>query len=130
MSLNVYRYLNADDSSGSKTTDSNGVTVYTLDVDTATTTFGVGLNETPVTYELTGAGLTGSGTVKLQFSCDNGLTWTDAVDSNGNGNAVSYTMSSSTLSEVVKDFQVIGVAQRWNIDGSNTGGTLTIKVIS
>lgn len=127
MNLKPYYYLNASDSSGSETTDANGVTVYTLDVTEATTTLGVGLNGSPVTYELTGTGLTGSGTVKLQFSCDNGLTWTDAVDNDGN--AVSYTMSSSTLSEVVKDFQVIGTAQRWNIDGSNTTGTLTIKVV-
>lgn len=127
MNLKPYYYLNASDSSGSESTDANGVTVYTLDVTEATTTLGVGLNGSPVTYELTGTGLTGSGTVKLQFSCDNELTWTDAVDSDGN--AVSYTMSSSTLSEVVKDFQVIGTAQRWNIDGSNTTGTLTIKVV-
>lgn len=127
MSLDSYRYLNADDSSGSESTDANGVTVYTLDVTEATTTLGVGLNGSPVTYELTGTGLTGSGTVKLEFSCDNGLTWTDAVDNDGN--AISYTMSSSTLSEVVKDFQVIGTAQRWNIDGDNTDGDLTIKVV-
>lgn len=127
MSLDVYRYLNADDGSGSETTDSNGVTVYTLDVTEATTTYGVGINESPVTYELTGTGLTGSGTVKLEFTLD-GISWTDAVD--GSGSAVSFTMSSSTLSEVVKDFQVIGTAQRWNIDGSNTDGDLTIKVVS
>lgn len=128
MSYNEYRYLNTSDGENSTTSeDDNGATVYTIDVTEASTTLGVGLDGSPVTYELTGAGLTGSGTVKLQFSCDNELTWTDAVDNDGN--TVSYTMSSSTLSEVVKDFQVIGNAQRWNIDGSNTDGDLTIKVV-
>lgn len=127
MSLNVYRYLNSSDGANStSSTDANGVTVYTLDATESITTEGVGLNESPVTYELIGTGLTGSGTVKLQFSLD-GITWTDAVD--GNGDPVSYTMSSSTLSEVYKDFQVVGTAQRWVIDGSNTAGTLTIKVV-
>ena len=126
MSLDIYRYLNADDGSGSESTDANGVTVYTLDATEAITTYGVGINESPVTYELNGTGLTGSGTIKLQFTLDN-ITWTDAVDNAGS--AVSFTMSSSTLDEVVKDFQVIGTAQRWNIDGSNTDGDITIKVV-
>jgi hypothetical protein len=126
MSLDVYRYLNADDGSGSETTDTNGVTVYTLDATEAITTYGVGIDGSPVTYELKGTGLTGSGTVKLQFTLDS-ITWTDAVDSDGN--AVSFTTSSATLDEVVKDFQVIGTAQRWNIDGSNTDGDITIKVV-
>ena len=126
MSLDIYRYLNAGDGSGSESTDANGVTVYTLDATEAITTYGVGINESPVTYELNGTGLTGSGTIKLQFTLDN-ITWTDAVDNAGS--AVSFTMSSSTLDEVVKDFQVIGTAQRWNIDGSNTDGDITIKVV-
>lgn len=126
MSLNVYRYLNSSDGANSTSSiDANDVTIYTLDVTGAINTEGVGLNGIPKTYELIGASLTGSGTVKLQFSLD-GITWTDAVD--GSGNSVSYTMSSSTLSEVYKDFQVVGTAQRWVIDGSNTAGTLTIKV--
>ena len=123
----VYRYLDSDDGNNSTSTlDTNGQTVYTLDITAAITTDGVGLSESPVTYELIGVDVTGSGTVKLQFSLD-GITWTDAVD--GNGDAVSYTMSSSTLAEVYKDFQVVGTAQRWVIDGSNTAGTLTIKVV-
>ena len=126
MSLDIYRYLNADDGSGSESTDANGVTVYTLDATEAITTYGVGINESPVTYELNGTGLTGSGTIKLQFTLDH-ITWTDAVDNAGS--AVSFTMSSSTLDEVVKDFQVIGTAQRWSIDGSNTDGDITIKVV-
>ena len=126
MSLYTYRYLNSSDGANStNSTDTNGQVVYTLDVTEAITTEGVGLDGKPVTYELIGTGLTGSGTVKLQFSLDN-ITWTDAVDSSGS--AISYTMSSSTLNEVVKDLQVIGTAHHWVIDGSNTGGDLTIKV--
>ena len=125
MSLNVYRYLNSSDGANStSSTDANGVTVYTLDATEAITTEGVGLNEAPVTYELLGSSLTGSGTVKLQFSLD-GITWTDAVDSTGT--AINFTVT-TTLSEVVKDFQVIGTAHRWVIDGDNSTGTITIKV--
>lgn len=126
MNFKQYEYLNASDGSGVETTDDNGITIYTLDVTSAINTFSVGLDNSPRTYELIGAGLTGSGTVKLQFSLD-GILWTDAVD--GDGNAVTYTMSTSTLAEVYKDFQVVGTAQRWVIDGSNTAGTLTIKVV-
>lgn len=124
----VYRYLDSNDGNNSvSTTDANGQTVYTLDITEAITTDGVGLDGGAVTYELIGTSLTGpAGTVKLQFSLD-GILWTDAVD--GNGDAVTYTMSTSTLAEVYKDFQVVGTAQRWVIDGSNTAGTLTIKVV-
>lgn len=125
MSRYIYRYLDAEDSSGSQSVDTNGQTVYTLDVTEAINTEGVGLDGSPKTYELIGTGLTGSGTVKLQFTLDN-ILWTDAVDNSGS--AVTYTMSSSTLSEVYKDFQVVGTAQRWVIDGDNTDGDLTIKV--
>lgn len=125
MSRYIYRYLNSDDGANStSSTDTNGQTVYTLDATEAINTEGVGIDGSAVTYELAGDSLTGSGTVKLQFTVD-GLTWTDAVD--GDGNAVSYTVTTS-LSEVVKDFQVIGTAQRWVIDGSNSTGTITIKV--
>lgn len=126
MSFKLYKYLNADDSSGSESLDANDVTIYTLNVTNAINTFSVGLDGNPRAYELIGTGLEGSGTVKLQFSLD-GILWTDAVDNSGN--AVSFTMSSSTLQEVVKDFQVIGTAHHWVISGSNTAGTLTIKVV-
>ena len=122
----VYRYLDSNDDNNSvSTTDANGQTVYTLDITEAITTDGVGLSESPVTYELIGVDVTGSGTVKLQFSLD-GITWTDAVD--GSGTAISFTMTTD-FTEVVKDFQVIGIAQKWVVDGDNTAGTLTIKVV-
>lgn len=125
MSFKDYRYLNISDGSGSETTDANGVTIYTLDLTSTFSTEGVGLDGRPVTYELIGTGLTGSGVVKLQFSID-GILWTDAVD--GDGNAITYTLSSATLTEVYKDFQVVGTAQKWVCSTASDSGTLTIKV--
>lgn len=123
--INSYKYLNTSDGLHSTTSiDSNNITVYAIDVTEAVQTQSVGINKRAVAYELIGANLTGTGTVKLQFSFDD-ITWTDAVDNSGN--AISYSLTGA-FSEVVKDFQLVGNSQRWHIDGSNTAGTITIKL--
>lgn len=122
-----YKYLDTASGANSvETTDTNGVTIYTIDLDTANNTEGIGIEGIGKrTYQITTSSVGGSGTLTLQYSID-GINWDTEVDDSGTD--VTWTISSDTTFKY-SDSVLSGRYHRFNIDGSNTAGTITIRVV-
>lgn len=119
----TYKYLQGEHQTSS--IDANGVTFYEIDLTEQQQTEGVGVQTTKsVTYHLVVSDFEGSGTIALQFTNDNGLTWNQYVDSAGSD--VIYTIDDN-IDEYFIDYVCGGTSQRWYIDGDNTDGTIVIS---
>ena len=122
-----YKYLDTSTGANStETTDSNGVTIYTISLNAANDTEPVGIEGTgKKTYQITTSSVAGSGTLTLEYSID-GISWDTEVDDSGTD--VTWTISSDTTFKY-SDLVLSGRYHRFNIDGNNSGGTITIKVV-
>lgn len=122
-----YKYLDTSSGANStESTDSNGVTIYTISLAAANNTEAVGIEGIGKrTYQMTTSSVGGSGTLTLQYSID-GINWDTEVDDTGTD--VTWTISSDTVFKY-SDSVLSGRMHRFNIDGSNSSGTITIKVV-
>jgi hypothetical protein len=119
----TYKYLQGEHQTSG--TDANGVTYYEIDLTQEQATEDVGMQTTKsITYHLLVSDFEGEGTIALQFSNDNGLTWSQYVDSTGND--VIYTIDGN-IDESFIDYVCGGTSQRWYIDGDNTDGNIVIS---
>lgn len=122
-----YKYLDTSDGANStETVDANDVTIYTIDLTEAGNSEAVGIEGIGKrTYQITTSSVGGSGTLTLQYSID-GINWDTEVDDSGTD--VTWTISSDTTFKY-SDSVLSGRYHRFNIDGSNSSGTITIRVV-
>lgn len=123
----IYEYLNNSSANSTETTDSNGVTIYTLDLSTAGTSQAWGINgKDKVTYQIETSSVAGSGTLTLQYSVDD-INWDTEVDDAGTD--ITWTISSDSTFKYA-DLVLTGSSQRFSWDGNNSAGDLKIKVLN
>lgn len=106
-------------------TDSKGRITYLLDLTEAINTQAIATEmNTKYSFSFQYAGVTGSGTLKAQFSID-GINWIDDIDNSGT--AITYTVDSNRIDTLTYIGTTKGELLRFNIDGLNTAGTVLIS---